>query len=70
MLRQAVADTDFDTIERHGGWDAVVTKVIQSEQEAASSNDQGLIDNFHLWGSRRCRQMGVPLSDAGGDIKG
>ncbi len=66
MLRQAIADTDFDTIERHGGWDAVVTKVIQVEEQSASTNDQGMIDNFHLWGSRRCRQMGVPLFDGGG----
>ena len=70
MLRQAIADTDFDTIERHGGWEAVVTKVIQVEEQSASTNDQGMIDNFHLWGSRRCRQMGVPLFDGGGDIEG
>ena len=24
-----------------------------------------MIDDFRLWGSRRCRQMGVPLSDGG-----
>ena len=24
--------------------------------------------NFRLWGSSRCRQMGVPLSDGGEDI--
>ena len=70
MLRQAIADTDWETLERHGGWDAVVTKVIQSEQETGSSDDRGMIDDFHLWGSRRCRQMGVTLSDRGGDIKG
>ena len=70
ILRQAIADTDWETVERHGGWDAVVAKVIQSEQEAAPSNDQGMIDDFHLWGSRRCRQMGVTVSDGGSDIKG
>ena len=70
MLRQAVADTDFDTIERYGGFDAVIEKVLQVEKQSASTNDQGMIDDFHLWGSRRCRQMGVTLSEGGGDIEG
>ena len=68
MLRQAIADTDWETLERHGGFDAAVNKVLQSEQEAASPNDQGMIDDFHLWGSHRCRRMGVALSEGGGDI--
>ena len=66
MLRQAIADTDWDTLERHGGFDAAVKKVLQSEQETASSNDRGMIDDFHLWGSSRCRRMGVTLSEGGG----
>ena len=70
MLRQAVADTDWDIIERYGGFDAVIEKVLQVEKQSASTNDQGMIDDFHLWGSRRCRQMGVPLSEGGGDIEG
>ena len=70
MLRQAVADTDWDIIERYGGFDAVIEKVLQVEKQSASTNDQGMIDDFHLWGSSRCRQMGVPLLDGGGDIKG
>ena len=66
MLRQAIADTDWETLDRHGGWDAVVTKVIQSEQETVSSDDRGMIDDFRLWGSRRCRRTGGPLIDGGG----
>ena len=65
MLRQAIADTDWETLERHGGFDAAVNKVLQSEQDTASSDDQGMIDAFHLWGSSRCRQMGRHLSDGG-----
>ena len=70
MLRQAIADTDWDTIERHGGFDAVVERVLQVEEQSASTNGPGMIDDFHLWGSSRCRQMGVTLSEGGGDIEG
>ena len=30
----------------------------------------GMVDDFRLWGSRRCRRMGVTLSEGGGDIEG
>ena len=66
MLRQAVADTDFEIIERHGGFDAVVERVLQVEEQSASTDGPGMIDGFRLWGSLRCRQMGVPLSEGGG----
>ena len=65
MLRQAIADTDWDTLERHGGIDAAIQKVLQVEEQSASTNDPGMIDDFRLWGSRRCRQMGRHLSDGG-----
>ena len=65
MLRQAIADTDWDTLERHGGIDAAIKKVLQVEEQSASTNDPGMIDDFRLWGSRRCRQMGRHLSDGG-----
>ena len=42
----------------------------ESEQETGSPNDRGMIDDFRLWGSRRCRRMGVTLSEGGGDIEG
>ena len=70
MLRQAIADTDFEIIEGYGGWDVVVNRVIQVEKLSASTDGPGMIDDFRLWGSLRCRQMGVPLSDEGGDIEG
>ena len=37
MLRQAVADTDWDIIERFGGFDAVIEKVLQVEKQSAST---------------------------------
>ena len=58
FLRQALADADWDTVERHGGFDAVVEKINQSEQKRPPSNGAGMIDNFRLRGSRRCRPMG------------
>ena len=33
VLRQAIADTDWETIERHAGRDAVMEKTVQREQE-------------------------------------
>ena len=70
MLRQAIADTDWETLDRHGGIDAVVERVLQVEEQSASTDGPGMIDDFRLWGSLRCRQMGVPLSEGGGDIEG
>ena len=48
MLRQAVADTDWDTVARHGGFDGVVKKIIQWEQETPASTGRGMIDDFRL----------------------
>ena len=42
----------------------------QWEQENPASNAREMIDDFHLWGSLKCRRRGVPLSDEGGDIEG
>ena len=50
VLHQAIADTDWETLERHGGFDSAVNKVLQTEQKAASSNDSGMFDDFRLWG--------------------
>ena len=58
MLRQAIADTDWDTVERHGGFNAVVEKILQWEQENPVPKGRGSIDSFRLWGSRRCRRIG------------
>ena len=70
MLRQAIADTDFEIIERYGGWDAVIERVLQVEELSASTDGPGMIDDFRLWRSLRCRRMGVHLSDEGGGIEG
>ena len=58
-LRQAIADADWDTVERHGGLDAVVDKIRQWEQENPASKGRGMIDNFRLWRPERCRQIGA-----------
>ena len=68
MLRQAIADTDWETLERHGGFDTVVEKVIQSEQETGSPDDRGMIDDFRVSRSLRCRQMAFHPFDGGEEI--
>ena len=57
VLRQAIADDDWDTVERHGGVDAVVDKIDQADEETAASVGAGLIDNFRLRGLSSWRQM-------------
>ena len=57
-LRQVLADADWDTVERHGGLNAVVQKINQWEQENPVPKGRGSIDNFRLRGSRRCRRIG------------
>ena len=63
MLRQAIADGDLETLERHGGFDAAVKKILEVEEQSTSNNDPGMIDDFRVWQSNRCRQTGAPLSD-------
>ncbi len=65
MLRQAIAETDFDTVERHGGFNAVVEKVLRWERENPAPKGRETIDDFRLWGSRRCRRMGGHLTKGG-----
>ena len=62
MLRQAIDEADWDTVERHGGFNAVVEKIVQWEQENPVPKGRGSIDSFRLWGSRRCRRIGEPLT--------
>ena len=64
-LREALSRADWETVERHGGFDIAVDKMIELDQQTASNNDSGMIDDFRLWGSRRCRQMGRHLFDGG-----
>ena len=54
-----------DTFERHGGFDVVMEKIDQWEQENPASNGREMIDDFRLRGSRRWRRMGGPLTRGG-----
>ena len=54
-----------DTVERHGGLDVVMEKIVQREQENAVSNGREMIDDFRLRGSRPCRHMGGHLTKRG-----
>ena len=59
FLRQALANADWDTVERHGGFDAVVDKINQAAEETAAWSGAGIIDDFHLRGSRTWRTRGA-----------
>ena len=58
-----------DTVERSGGFDVVMEKIVQWEQETPASNGAGMIDDFRLWGSRRRRRGGVRLTNVGSDTQ-
>ena len=66
FLRQPIADADWDTVERHRGLDVVMEKIDQWELENPAPKGRGSIDDFRLWGARRCRRPGGPLIDGGG----
>ena len=57
ILREALSRADWETVERYGGFDDAVNKMLELEQQTASNNDPGMIDAFRLWGSSRCRRM-------------
>ena len=59
-LRQAVAQADGDTVERHGGHDAAMRKFQQGQEENPMRKGRGSIDDFRLWGSRRWRRTNAP----------
>ncbi|MYC83094.1 MAG: hypothetical protein F4X19_13510 [Acidobacteria bacterium] len=65
MFRQAITQTDRDTAEGHGGFDVVLEKVVQWEQETPASNGRERIDDFRLRGSRTWRRRGVHLTKRG-----
>jgi hypothetical protein len=58
-LRQAVADADWDTVERLGGLNVFMEKINQLEQETPASNGAGIIDDFRLRGARTWRTRSV-----------
>ena len=49
-----------DTVERHDGFDVVMEKIVQWEQENPASNGRGMIDDFRLRGSRRWSRTNAP----------
>ena len=65
VLRQAIAEADWDTVERHGGLDVVMEKVVQGEQEDPASDGRERIDDFSLAGSRTWRRRGGHLTIGG-----
>ena len=65
MLHQAIAEADWQAVERHGGLDVVMEKTDQWEQENPTSNCREMIDDFRLRGSRTWRRMGGPLTRGG-----
>ncbi len=65
FLRQATADADWDTVERHGGLDAIVGKIDHADDESTASAGAGMIGNFRLAGSRTWRRMGGHLTKGG-----
>ena len=63
ILRQALSQADWDTVNQYGGFDAAVERITQRNQEARLSHGRGMIDDFRLWGSTRCRTRRVTDSD-------
>ena len=49
-----------DTVEGHGGFDVVMEKIVQREQENPASNGREMIDDFLLWRSRRWSRTNAP----------
>ena len=57
-LRQVLANADWDTVERHGGFDAVVDKINQAAEETAARSGAGMIDDFRLPGVKDVASYG------------
>ena len=57
--------TIWKSFPRHGGFDVVMEKIAQWEQENPASNGREMIDDFRLRGSRPCRHMGGHLTKGG-----
>ena len=65
ILRWAVSNADWETVERYGGLNAALKKINQLKQATPEPQGLGMIDDFHLWGSRRCRRTHAPLKTRG-----
>ena len=60
ILRQALSLADWETVDRYGGFDEAVDTLIEWEKQYPVANGGGMIDDFHLWESRRCLRIGAP----------
>ena len=65
MFHQAITRTDWDTVEGHSGFDVVMEKVVQWEQENPASHGRETINDFRLRGSRTWRRRGGHLTNGG-----
>jgi hypothetical protein len=68
MLRQAIDEADWDTLEPYGGLDAAMRTLHRFERQNPNFNGPGMIDDFRLRGSRRCRQMAFHPVEERGEI--
>ena len=62
ILRSAVSSADWETVERYGGLNAALKKINQLKQATPEPQGLGMINDFRLWGSRRCRRTHAPLT--------
>ena len=65
ILRWAASSADRDTVERYGGLNAALRKINQLTQATPEPMGLGMIDDFRLWGSSRCRRIHAPLKKGG-----
>ena len=65
ILHSAVSSADWETVERYGGLNAALKKINQLKQATPKPQGLGMIDDFRLWGSRRCRRTHAPLTNEG-----
>ena len=68
VLRQAIAEADWDSVERYVGFNPALKRMTQLARESPLSIGREMIDHFQLWGSRRCRRRGVRLTNVGPDM--
>ena len=48
------------SVKRHGSRDAIVVEIDHAAEETVAANGNGVIEDFRLWGARRCRQTNEP----------
>ena len=57
--------TPAGAVERHGGLDVVMEKIVQMKQATPEPQGLGMIDDFRLRGSRTWRRRGGHLTKGG-----